>query len=357
MTRPYPAWNAAVDDLFVCTAVRDVASDTKTVVFAPRRPCAVTFEAGQYATIEFDIDGSPVNRCYTISSPPTRPERLSITVKRTDGGRVSQWIHAGGLHVGSRVRIGEPQGSFTMTHHPADAYLLLTAGSGITPALSMLRTLYDLGTDRDVLLVHSQRHPDGIAYRDEIDWIARQLPGVRVRYVCTGADRADSTVVHGRMDSVLLRELAPDLAGREMFICGPDAYREAMRSTALDAGCPAGRIHQETFDLEAGDDVAAAWTAPLERGDAAPHIFKVDFSDLGATVECPEGTTVLEAASAAGLTLPSSCTQGLCGTCKSTLKAGEVDMQHAGGIRPREIVAGKFLLCCSRPLTDLVVGS
>lgn len=357
MTRPYPAWNAAVDDLFVCTAVRNVASDTKTVVFAPRRPSAVTFEAGQHVTIEFDVDGSSVNRCYTISSPPTRPERLSITVKRTDRGHVSQWIHSGGMCVGSRVRIGEPQGSFTMTHHPAEAYLLLTAGSGITPALSMLRTLYDLGADCDVLLIHSQRQPDEIAYRNEIDWMARQLPGVNIRYVCTGADPRDPSVMYGRMDSTLLRKLAPDLARREVFICGPDPYRADMNAAALAAGCHAGRIHQETFKVEASDASAPAWTAHLDRDDAVPRAFKVDFCELGTTVECPAGTTILEAATAAGLTLPSSCTQGLCGTCKSTLRGGEVDMQHAGGIRPREIAAGKFLPCCSRPLTDLVVAS
>jgi len=73
------------------------------------------------------------------------------------------------------------------------------------------------------------------------------------------------------------------------------------------------------------------------------------------TVECPADTTILDAAMAAGLTLPSSCAQGLCGTCKSTLLAGEVDMRHNGGIRPREIAAGKVLLCCSRPRSDLVV--
>ena len=84
--------------------------------------------------------------------------------------------------------------------------------------------------------------------------------------------------------------------------------------------------------------------------------FRIEFRDHGVTVECAADMTILDAAAAVGLTLPSSCAEGLCGTCKSTLLAGEVDMKHNGGIRPREIAAGKVLLCCSRPKSDLVVA-
>ena len=328
-TRPLPAWDPAVDDVFVCTAVRRVAAGMTALVLAPRAPSTVAFDAGQYVSVEFDLDGAAVTRCYTISSPPTRPERLEITVGHRAGGLVSPRLGEG-VTVGSVVRVGPPQGGFTMRAHPADAYLLLTAGSGITPALAM--RFYDRDTeDREA--------------------IGRALPSVRVHFVCSTAAADDHAVRAGRIDIELIRDLVPDVAGRETFVCGPDAFRGAMRDAVLALGADSGRVHEETFSFADAGDIADVPDVPAADGTA----FTVEFRHLGVTVACPAGTTVLAAAAAAGLTVPSSCGEGLCGTCKHTLAGGEVDMHHAGGIRPREVANGRFLLCCSRPLSDLVV--
>jgi len=347
---PHPLWDPSADDAFVCQAVRAVAPDVKTVVLAPGRPSAVRFEAGQYATIEFDVDGAAVNRCYTIASPPTRPDRIAITVKRTGRGTVSGWLHDGGMAPGSVVRVGEPQGTFTLAAHPAPSHLLLTAGSGITPALSIVRTLYDLGSDRDVTLVHSQRRPDDVPYRDELDWMARYLPGLRIHYLCGDAvgDDPATRVVAGRLGPDILARVVPDAADREVLACGPELYRAEARAAVTATGGSPERFHEESFTFAPTDEIV-----PIARPTGG---FRVEFRDHGVTVDCPADTTLLAAAEAAGLTLPSSCAQGLCGTCKSTLVSGEVDMRANGGIRPREVAAGRVLLCCSRPLTDLVVA-
>lgn len=349
--RPLPAWDPAADDAFVCTAVRRASATMTTLVLAPRLPSTIAFDAGQYVTVEFDLDGEAVNRCYTLSSPPTRPERLEISVGRRPGGIVSPRLGEG-VVVGSVVRVGPPQGAFTMREHPADSYLLLTAGSGITPALAMLRELYDLGRDFDIVLVHGQRQPDQIAFRAELDRIALDLPRVRVHFVCSGDSVTDPGVRCGRIDASVLSELVPDLEDREVFVCGPDAFRGAMRGAVGGLGGDLARVHEETFSFADAGDVADVLEDPAD-----PDVtdFTVEFRHLGVTIVCPPGTTVLSAAAAAGLTVPSSCGEGLCGTCKHTLAGGEVDMQHAGGIRPREIANGKVLLCCSRPLSDLVV--
>jgi ferredoxin-NADP reductase len=322
----------------------------KTVVLAPRQESTVRFDAGQYVTIEFDVDGRAVNRCYTIASPPTRPERIAITVKRTGEGVVSRWLHDGGILPGTVVRVGEPQGGFTMAAHPAPANLLLTAGSGITPALSMLRMQYDLAAECDLVLVHSQRRPADVPYRQELDWMARHLPGLRIHYLCGDVDGdASPGVVAGRLGPEALASLVPDVGSREVFACGPDSYRAAARAAVSLLGSAPHRFHEESFTFsELG--------APVPPADEGPDgRFQVEFREHGVTVACGADTTVLDAAQAAGLILASSCTQGLCGTCKSTLVAGQVDMHHNGGIRPREIAAGKVLLCCSRPLSDLVI--
>ena len=155
----------------------------------------------------------------------------------------------------------------------------------------------------------------------------------------------------GRLEVGLLHALVPDPSDREVFICGPDSYRAAARSAALRVGCPSERIHEETFAHSA----PVRSDPPSNPTPAGSH--RIQFRNHGVTISCASDMTVLEAAAVAGLSLPSSCAQGLCGTCKSTLVSGEVDMRHGGGIRPREIAAGKVLLCCSRPLSDLVIAS
>jgi ferredoxin-NADP reductase len=255
---------------------------------------------------------------------------------------------------------------------------LLTAGVGITPALSMLRESYDLGDGHDLVLLHSQRRAAEVPYGEEVAWMARQLPGLRVYYVCS--DPGGSTIpagprlVAGRLGVDVLKALAPDAPTGEVLICGPDSYRSAARSAALAVGCAPERIHEEAFTT-AGQALAPSSAPPATNPPATnppatnqpatdqpsstsgSRSYRVQFRDHGVTVDCPGEVTILDAATAVGLPLPASCTQGLCGTCKSTLVTGEVDMRHNGGIRPREVAAGKVLLCCSRPLSDLVIAS
>jgi ferredoxin-NADP reductase len=333
----------------VVRRVLRVTHDVKTFVLAPVRPGTFAFAPGQYLTLTVQVDGRPVERCYTISSPPTRPHLLTITVKRVPGGELSGWLHDH-VHEGHRLRARGPLGSFSVAEQPAPRYLLLSGGSGITPTLSTVRTLTDLGERRDVVVVHSARTPADLVCRAELEALAAADTGLRVHWVCEEAPDGHAPGPVGRLDAGMLSRLVPDLATREVFSCGPAGYLESVRALLADLGVPAARCHEESFVLPtraAGPHVAA------EEKVAAT----VRFARSGVEVRCEPGTTVLAAAEGAGVLLPSSCTQGMCGTCKSTLLAGEVDMQHNGGIRPKEIAAGKFLPCCSTPDGDIVVDA
>ena len=165
---------------------------------------------------------------------------------------------------------------------------------------------------------------------------------MRVHFVCSGASASDVGVRHGRVDAALLAEFASDAAEREVLVCGPDGFRDAMRDAVAGLGARAARVHEETFSCADAGDVTDVPEVASDAGDG----FAVEFRHLGTRITCPPGTTVLSAAAAAGIAALFSCGEGLCGTCKHTLADGEVDMQHAGGIRPREIANGKFLLCC-----------
>ncbi|WP_382467539.1 2Fe-2S iron-sulfur cluster-binding protein [Streptomyces ochraceiscleroticus] len=334
-----PAWG---DGLLVCKQVHDVTADVRTFVLEPTEPRLFRHDPGQFLTLLLDIDGHPVERCYTISSPPTRPDLVAITVKRVPDGLVSNWLHDH-LTPGTAVRARGPLGQFSLARHPAPKYLFLSAGSGVTPVMSMARTLYDLAHPVDVAFVHSARTFDDIVFRRELEFIAATAPNFHVRHVLD--DRGE------QLNTELLRETAPDFLEREVFTCGPAGYMEAVRRMLSTAGFDMARYHEESFTFEEPVDEPFVVEHDTSQG------FKVEFTRSGRTIDCDAATTVLAAASRAGITLPASCAQGICGTCKTTLLAGSVDMQHNGGIRPREIAHNKILLCCSTPLDHLVIDA
>ncbi|MDI3406453.1 hybrid-cluster NAD(P)-dependent oxidoreductase [Streptomyces cavernicola] len=340
-----------LDHVFACTRVEDVTADMKTFVLEPAGPGTITYEPGQYLAFTFDIDGEEVGRCYTISSAPTRPHAVTITVKRVPGGRVSNWLHDN-FTVGSTVSARGPFGDFSNVHHPAPAYLFLSGGSGVTPLMSMTRTMYDHGAPADIAFVHSARTPDDIPFRAELELFDVTSRNIRVTHVCEADGEAEQWEGHrGRLTLEALEEIAPDFREREVFVCGPAGYMRAVHAMLTEAGLPEERYHQESFD-----GATAVPATPADTG-TAQATYAVEFSRTGTTVECGATTTLLQAAAEAGLTLPSSCGQGMCGSCVSPLSKGTVDMRDNGGLRPRQRAQGKILLCCSTPLEDLVIDA
>jgi len=361
-------WDDDDRAVLVCTAVSDVTHDVKNFVFEPQAERTFQFTAGQFLTLQLEIDGHPVNRCYTVSSPPTRPHRIAITVKRVIGGPVSNWLHDN-VVPGTKIPAIAPLGAFTLERQPAGKYLFLSAGSGITPLMSMTRTLYDLGSDADVVFVHSARTPADIVFRHELAAIESVMPNFRVVHVCENDYPSERWGgMRGRLSPNMLRTLVPDLSERVTFNCGPVLYMESVRRILAELDYDMESYHEESFSF---DDPAQPGGAPPPEGvdyddiaispptdapdDAPGTTFAVEFLKSGRTISCRPDENVLDAALAAGLRLPSSCSQGMCGTCKVSKLSGEVEMNHNGGIRPREITANKILICCSKPLSDLTI--
>jgi glycine betaine catabolism B len=345
-------WNAEEDDVLVCRHVRAETHDVKTFVFSARSPRLFRFKPGQFLTFTLALDGGTVNRCYTIASPPTRPHLAAITVKRVPGGAVSNWLHDT-LRPGIELRALGPLGDFSTLVHRAPKYLFLSGGSGITPLMSIARSHFDLAADCDIVFVHNARSPADIIFRGELELMARQSPGFRLALICE-ADSPDERWhgYRGRLSLPMLRLLAPDLLEREIFTCGPAPYMQAVRAMVNEAGCDMARYHEESFDFVAA---APPVERPAETTTPVTATYRVEFAKSRRVIACAPTTNVLHAALAAGIRLPSSCTRGLCGTCKSTLLSGAVDMKHEGGIRQREIDNGQILICCSKPLGDLVI--
>ena len=347
-------WDADLDHALVCCQIRQETQDVKSFFFRPEKPALFRFLPGQFITLELEINGESINRCYTISSTPTRPHTISITVKRQPNGIVSNWLHDH-LKVGGKISVLGAAGEFSCALTPANKYLFLSGGSGITPLMSMARAFHDLAEDADIAFVHSARTPADIIFRKELDLMQFNQPHFSAAYICEKLENeANWYMPTGYLNLEALKQIAPDFLQREVFTCGPAPYMTAVRTMLASAGFNMAQYHEESFNFA---ELAVSEPAETKTDGSVTDTsnFKVELTKSGVTVECAPNQFVLDAGIAAGLRLPSSCRKGLCGTCKTKLVSGKVDMKHGGGIRQREIDQGLFLPCCSKPLSDLVM--
>jgi ferredoxin-NADP reductase len=345
-------WASGESKRIECLSVVAETHDVKTFTFhSPDYP-ALAYEPGQFLTISPVIGQQSVSRCYTLSSTPTRPFTFSITVKRVPGGAVSNWLHDN-LKAGDAMSASGPAGVFTPVAGPARKLLYLSAGSGITPLMAMTRAAADLHADLDIVFVHSARTPKDIIFREELARLERSMPRLRTLFFCEGlGDEPDWAGPIGRLSIAELQQRIPDFLERSVFTCGPKGYMDAARALLGSAGFDLARYHQESFDINA--EVVVEPTPGAEPGQAQ-DTFTVRLARSGKSFTMSADQTVLSAAKKAGAVVPSSCSQGVCGTCKTALLEGSVEMKHNGGIRQREIDKGLRLLCCSRPTSDLVI--
>lgn len=350
---PGAYWDREADEDLVCIDVRRETHDVKTFSFRAGEDRYFGFRAGQYFVFELEIDGETVSRCYSVSSSPLAPRVISITVKRVASGRVSNWLHEH-MVPGRALRAAGPSGVFTLPEAAADhRYLLISGGSGITPVMSMVRALADARCHPDIVFLHAARTPADFVYHDELLYRAKVTPNLRLLFLPERpGDEPGYAGVTGRVSEALLSVAVPDLAQRTVMCCGPAPFMQAVRECSRALGVGLDHYLEESFDAA----VAQQPVADAEQaGEPTAAVFKVTFSKQAKVVDVGADQLVLTTARKAGVSIPSSCGSGLCGTCKTKLVSGRVDMKHTGGIRQREVDAGFFLPCCSKPLSDLVV--
>ncbi len=274
-----PYWDPDRDDVLVCREVRIETHDVKSFVFSAAEPRLFQYKPGQFMTFDLEIGGERISRCYTLSSSPTRPNLVSITVKRVPGGPVSNWLHDT-VRPGLPLHAVGPLGEFTYADHPAPKYLFLSGGSGITPLMSMARAHDDLASEADIVFVHSARTPADIIFRDETALMERHRPHFRAFAVCEGdfqeggAPGESWDGFRGRLSLPMLRQIAPDVLEREVFTCGPGPYMAAVRAMLGEAGFDMAHYHEESFDFaelarsepEIPEEIAALEEGALEQG-------------------------------------------------------------------------------------------
>ncbi|MDF2411228.1 MOSC domain-containing protein [Aeromonas sp. 2HA2] len=336
-TRPRVYPNAAPRKrALVCVAREPLARDLETFWFeATDGEPLPDYLPGQHLPISLDLKGERLQRRYTLSSSPDLPDRYSISVKRLGEGRISPWLHQQ-LRVGDTLLASAPAGEFHLGTERS--LLLLSAGSGVTPMLSIARTLALRGELEQVHFMHLCRSEADIPAASELHAMAQQ--GMTLTLILSQPD-SHWQGLKGRLKDEHLK-LVKGLAGKEVFICGPHGFMADVAARLCALGVAADRIRQESFGGAILSVTRPHQAVQLRIGEEA-------FAGNN------QGT-ILDQAHKQGVELPWSCRAGICGSCKQTLVSGEVDHPDAPAITAAERAEGKILTCCAVPLTDLVIG-
>lgn len=290
----------------IVTAVIPEGPRTATIRFQPG-PGWQEHRAGQWVRVGVEIDGVRHWRSYSLSTAPGQNPAITVT----DIGRVSGEL-VRRVKRGDLLYLDQPQGDFVLPEHPRPL-LMITGGSGITPVMSMIRTLVGRRADADVVLIHTARTPDDALFLDELDALGAAAPGLRVVPWYSGTQgRLDLT----RVDT--LHALCPDWRSRAGYVCGPEGLvTDAERLWASEGA--GAHLAMERFT------VARADGPPGEGGT-------VTFTRSDREVEVAGDTSLLDAGEAAGVPLPSGCRMGICRTCLTRLDAGRVRDLTTGAV-------------------------
>ena len=339
-----------------CVAVSSETPDIKTFRFHSNPPIG-NYLAGQFVSIDVPLPGRAVTRSYTLSSSPSRPADVSISVKRLKDGAVSSWLHEE-LQPGARLNATVPLGHFYFPKRAGKKLLLLGAGSGMAPIISMFRWIADMHVPTDVVVHQSCRAAADLAFRAEMELLAASASvPVRVSSNFTGG-RETGTRYLGRLTDAMLDKICPDIDERVVFCCGPDGFRRDIRNILN------GRPHfaEANFIEEAfGSSNAPRTNSPLSRSPSAAKTVQIRFPSAKATATADTTSTLLEIIRGVALPISSSCQAGLCGSCKCQVVSGRwrLSPSNVDGNDERsteeEKAAGFTLACSCCPTEHMVV--
>jgi 3-ketosteroid 9alpha-monooxygenase subunit B len=301
------------------------------------------YAPGQFLTLRVPSDRTgSVARCYSLCSSPFTDEALTVTVKRDKDGYASNWLcdHA---HPGMRIHVLAPSGTF-VPKTLDDDFLLLAAGSGITPVISICKSALSEGGGQ-VVLLYANRDERSVIFADALRELAAKYP-----------DRL--TVLHwleslqGLPSATSLAKLAAPFTDRQAFICGPGPFMAAAREALETLKVPAQQVHLEVFKSLDTDPFAAVKID--DTGDEPPATAVVELDGQTHTVSWPRKAKLLDVLLDAGLDAPFSCREGHCGACATTLRKGKVHMEVNDVLEQQDLDDGLILACQSHPETDSV---
>ena len=310
------------------------------------------FRAGQHLTLRATIDGEEVRRNYSLCTAPTEGDWM-VTVKRIGGGLFSNWV-GDRLKAGDTIEVMVPHGSFTTEFASANRrhVVAIAGGSGITPVMSLIKTLLREEPESRFTLLYGNRDSSSIIFLEALAALKDKYLGRLEIYHFLDQEEQDIELFNGMLNRERLEEaithLVPDAPVVDgWFICGPGPMMDAAEAALLDRNIAKERIHIERFTADRPSDAVSREMAQLQT-QAEGVTVSVTLDGRTRRVPFAEGN-ILDSARAAGLPAPFACKAGVCATCRAKVTKGKVEMAARYGLTDEEIAAGYILTCQSVP--------
>ncbi len=337
----------------------DETHDVKTFRMVPVGGGALPFEhvAGQYLNLALTIDGKRVNRSYTIASSPTRANAyVEISVKKSPTGYGSKHLHETWKE-GDTVKVSAPAGKFLFAGHEAERIVLLAGGVGITPAMSVIRSLTDRGWPGQMYLAFAVRTHADIIFNEELAYLQKRHANLHVLIVLSADPEHPWDGPRGHLTAKLLGDFVPKLTNGPIMMCGPTPMMVAMRKMLVDElHIPDAEVHEEAFVSPPMPKTDAEAAAGMEPEPSADGPIDCHFTKTDKRTEVV-GLTILEAAEECDVAIPFECRSGICGQCKTKLVSGRVTMEVQDALTAADRAKGLVLACQARPVANVVIDA
>ncbi len=291
------------------------------------------YKPGQFLTLRVPCGAKPLPRCYSLSSTPFEDQPLQVTVKRVAGGRASNWL-CGCLRAGDTLEVAVPAGIFTPKSYDGD-FLMFGGGSGVTPVLSIIRSVLSNGKGR-VRLFYANRDERSVIFAAELAKLSREHPK-RLQVI----HWLDS--VQGIPSQVQIEAMAQGWENAQCFICGPGIFMDTTAAALQQLGFPTSRVHIERFVSLPEESDELPVPVPVEGSEAAR--LEVELDGVQHVVEVQPGQLLIDAMEQAGMEPPYSCRAGACAACMCHLDDGEVEMLSNQVLEQSDIAQGWILSC------------
>ncbi len=300
------------------------------------------YKPGQFLTLRVPCGAKPLPRCYSLSSTPTENGPLQVTVKRVAGGRASNWL-CGCLRAGDTLEVAVPAGIFTPKSYDGD-FLMFGGGSGVTPVLSIIRSVLNQGKGR-IRLFYANRDERSVIFAAELAKLSREHPK-RLQVI----HWLDS--VQGIPSQVQIEAMAQGWENAQCFICGPGIFMDTTAAALQQLGFPTSRVHIERFVSLPEESDELPVPVAVEGGEAAR--LEVELDGVQHVVEVQPGQLLIDAMEQAGMEPPYSCRAGACAACMCHLDDGEVEMLSNQVLEQSDIAQGWILSCQAVAKSPLV---
>jgi ring-1,2-phenylacetyl-CoA epoxidase subunit PaaE len=344
--------------------VKNIIHETRdaiVIVFEQPTEEKVNYRSGQFLTLIAAVQGKEIRRAYSLCTSPFIDEDLAVAVKRVEKGLMSNWL-ADNLKAGAKLKVMEPMGQFTTEYVKTQKrhIIMFAGGSGITPMMSIIKSMLTQEPESIVSLIYCNRDIDSIIFKKQLEeWETKYEGRLHVIHVLDNAPmnwQGYSGLLNHDMLTKLF-ERVPDwgINSTTYLMCGPEGMMKNVETLLSVRNIPKEKVFKESFVQGTINKEEKKEAAASASGELKERVVTIRYDGQEYKVTVPPNKAILETALDQGIDLPYSCQSGLCTACRGKALSGQVKLDEEEGLSKSERAEGYVLTCVGHPLTDDVV--